>query len=94
MTNLKNHTHDAPRAWVRRNVRLLGLDQEAPSLPSLARLTRRHLLAVPFENVTSLLRFRDAGAQPLPPLDFDALLANWPPGRVTGPEGAGDLRGW
>ena len=77
MTGLNYHTADVPPAWAERYLRLLGLDPEPPSLAALTRLTRRHLLAVPFENVTSLLRFRDAGARPLPPLDFDALLANW-----------------
>jgi N-hydroxyarylamine O-acetyltransferase len=35
------------------------------------------VLAVPFENVTSLLRWRDHRTPPVPPPDPEALLASW-----------------
>ena len=71
-------------AWVARYLQILGVDQEAPGLHALARLTRAHLLAIPFGNVTALLRYgaHHGGALPLP--DLDELLALWEAGRGTG----------
>lgn len=37
----------------------LGLEQEAPSLPFLERITMAHLNSFPFENISKLLYFRD-----------------------------------
>jgi len=63
-------------AWAREYLSVLELDPEPPSLSALARLTERHLRRVPFENVTTLLRFRDADHElPLP--DPQRLVANW-----------------
>lgn len=73
-----------PDDWAQRYLRLLGLEPEAPSPAALARLTRAHLLAVPFGNVTALLRYgahRD-GELPLP--DLDDLLRQWEERRGTG----------
>lgn len=68
--------------WVGRYLRLLGLAREPPTLGALARLTRAHLLAVPFGNVSALLRYRDRPGDP-PPLDPEELLAEWEEGRGT-----------
>lgn len=64
-------------AWLRRYLAFLGIDGGAPSLDALAALVRAHLLAVPFENATALLRRRahPGGAAPDP--DPETLLANW-----------------
>lgn len=67
----------APDEWVERYLRLLGLERKPASLKALRAITRAHLLRIPFENVTSLLRFRDAAARPLPDLDIAGLLDRW-----------------
>jgi N-hydroxyarylamine O-acetyltransferase len=65
-------------AWVERYLALLGLEREAPSLDALARLTRAHLLNVPFVNVTAILRrHAHPGDGPVPPLDLDEMLRTW-----------------
>ena len=66
-----------PSEWVSRYVRLLGVAREAPSLDALARLTRAHLLTVPFESVTSVLRRRAHPNGAVPPLDPASLLTAW-----------------
>lgn len=70
-------TERMPAAWTDRYLRLLGIEREAPSLDALTRLVRAHVLAVPFENVTALLRRRDHAAGPAPEPDPAALLAAW-----------------
>ena len=64
-------------AWIARYLRLLGVPQEPPSLPALRRLTRAHLLAVPFANTTALRRRRAHLGRPAPPPDPEALLTSW-----------------
>jgi N-hydroxyarylamine O-acetyltransferase len=64
-------------AWTDRYLALLGLEREVPSLDALTRLVRAHVLTVPFENVTALLRRRDHPTGPVPPMDLDALLDTW-----------------
>ncbi|MBA3947557.1 MAG: arylamine N-acetyltransferase [Herpetosiphonaceae bacterium] len=66
-----------PDGWVERYLRLLQVDEEAPSLAALARLTRSQLLHVPFENITSLLRYRDQGSGVLLPLEPEQMLDRW-----------------
>ena len=63
--------------WTDRYLALLGLEREPPSLDALTRLVRAHVLTVPFENVTALLRRRDCPTRPVPPMDLDALLDTW-----------------
>lgn len=64
--------------WVERYLRLLGVPREPPSLAALGRLTRAHILTVPFENVTSILRRRDhPGDGDVSALDPDAMLCTW-----------------
>ena len=46
--------------WTDRYLVLLGVEREAPSLDALTRLVRAQVLTVPFENITALLRRRDA----------------------------------
>ena len=79
-----NHRRGRADDWVRRYLRLLGVAREVPGPAALARLTRAHLLAVPFGNVTALLRYAASrlGAPPLP--DLDELLRAWEEGRGTG----------
>ena len=67
----------SPHEWIRRYLDLLGIDHPALDLDALTRLTRAHLLAVRFENVTSILRRWKARDQPVPPLDPEELLSGW-----------------
>jgi arylamine N-acetyltransferase len=71
-----------PDDWVPRYLRMLGLEREAPSRAALARLTRAQVLAVPFGNITALLRYAAHG-EAVPPLDLDALLTGWERGTGT-----------
>jgi arylamine N-acetyltransferase len=73
-----------PDDWVPRYLRLLGVGREAPGVAALARLTRRHLLTVPFGNITALLRYRAHRGGRLPALDVDALLGLWEQRRGSG----------
>lgn len=73
-----------PDDWVPRYLRLLGVGREAPDVAALARLTRRHLLTVPFGNITALLRYRAHRGGCLPALDADALLRLWEQRRGSG----------
>ncbi|MCC7368876.1 MAG: arylamine N-acetyltransferase [Chloroflexi bacterium] len=66
-----------------RYLALLGLDGGPPSRHQLAALVRAHVLRVPFENVTALLRRRDHPTGPAPQPDSDALLTAWE-GRAGG----------
>jgi len=66
-----------PQDLVQRYLRMLGLTQEPPSLEALARLTRAHILAVPFENVSSILRARAGGGAPASPVDPETELDAW-----------------
>src|SRR5215212_8002896 len=64
--------------WVERYLGLLGVERAAPSLPSLGRLIRAHLAAVPFENVTSILRRNGCpGSGPVPVVDPEEQLQIW-----------------
>ncbi len=63
--------------WIGRYLHLLGVEDSKPNVDTLRRLSRAHLLAVPFENVSSILRRRANLGQPVPPLDPEALLAAW-----------------
>ena len=76
-------TDPAPRAWVDRYLALLGEPAAQPSVPALSALIRAQFRAVTFENVTSLLRRAANPDGPVPPLDPDALLANWEAGRAA-----------
>jgi arylamine N-acetyltransferase len=69
-------------AWVARYLHLLGVGHEPPNLAALTRLTRAHLLAIPFGNLSALLRYRDHPGDP-PPLDINQLLAEWGEGTGT-----------
>lgn len=66
-----------PIDWTDRYLALLGLEREKPSLEALTRLVRAHVLTIPFENVTALLRRRDHPTGPVPPMDLDILLDTW-----------------
>jgi arylamine N-acetyltransferase len=73
----------ASEAWTRQYLDFLGFDTAAdaplppPDIETLRRLTRAHLLRVPFESVTSVLRRQAATAEKVPPLDADAILSAW-----------------
>lgn len=66
-----------PADWTARYLALLGIEQAAPSLDAFTRLVQAHVFAVPFENVTALLRRRDHPTGPVPPPDPAGLLAGW-----------------
>lgn len=70
--------------WVQRYLELLGLEREPPGLEALSRLTRAHLLRVPFESVTSVLRRSGKPVGPVPNLDTEVLLDAWIAGRSGG----------
>jgi arylamine N-acetyltransferase len=74
----------APREWVDRYLAVLGVAHQEPSLEALTSLIRAQFRAVPFENVTSLLRRIAHPDQPVPPVDPESLLANWEAGRGGG----------
>jgi N-hydroxyarylamine O-acetyltransferase len=68
-----------PRAlsgWARRYLALLGISPEPPSISALSQITEQHLKRIPFENVTTVLRFRDFGSSPPAP-DPEWLLEQW-----------------
>jgi N-hydroxyarylamine O-acetyltransferase len=73
-----------PEGWVARYLAFLGLEREAPGLDALTRLTRAHLLNVPFENATSILRRQRVPDGPVPPLAAEPLLDAWIGGRAGG----------
>lgn len=63
--------------WTQRYLSLLGVEHGDPSLEALTRLIRAHVLAVPFENVTALLRRRDHPSGHVPPPAPATLLDTW-----------------
>lgn len=63
-------------AWAQTYLQWLGLSAQTPSLPALTHLTERHLLTVPFENVTTLLRYRD-NPPPMPNPNLEQLVDGW-----------------
>lgn len=63
--------------WIRRYLSLLGVQHSAPDMAALTELVRAHVLSVPFENVTSLLRWRDHAPGPVPAPDPETLLNAW-----------------
>ena len=70
--------------WLDRYLRLLGLKREPPSLEALMRLSRAHLLRVPFANIAALSRRTESLGRPAPPPDPETLLASWEAGRGGG----------
>jgi N-hydroxyarylamine O-acetyltransferase len=70
--------------WIGRYLELLRVEHPEPSLARLRLLTAAHLATVPFSNVTCILRRREAGEGPVPPLDPEAILATWEQGRGGG----------
>jgi N-hydroxyarylamine O-acetyltransferase len=64
-------------AWTDRYLALLRVDGGSPSLKQLSALVRAHVLTVPFENVTALLRRRAHPSGPVPQPDPEVLLASW-----------------
>lgn len=70
-------TWSPSREWVNRYLTLLGVEHPAPGLEPLGRLIRAHICAVPFENVTAILRRHAHPQGNVPPPDPDALLESW-----------------
>jgi arylamine N-acetyltransferase len=66
-----------PDDWVDRYLALLGVSGGEPSLDQLTALVRSHVLTVPFENVTALLRRRAHPSGPVPRPDPASLLVSW-----------------
>src|SRR4051794_39394481 len=83
MTITEEQTSDVTDAWVTRYLAMLGVPRERPSLDALYRLTHAHR-AVPFENVTSLLRARQHLGQTLPAIDPEEQLSAWEARRSGG----------
>src|SRR3954463_10496464 len=70
--------------WVRRYLSVLGVERGSPSLIALTALTRAHVQAIRFENITSLRRRVSRPGEPVPPPDPDVLLTNWEHARGGG----------
>jgi N-hydroxyarylamine O-acetyltransferase len=66
-----------PAAWVDTYLKLLGLQREPPTLEHLRKLNRAHVMRVPFENISSIVRRAAAGGRPVPPVDREAELQAW-----------------
>lgn len=64
-------------AWTDRYLALLDVPAGPPSLEQLSALVRAHVLTVPFENITAILRRRDHPEGPVPQPDPEQLLSNW-----------------
>ena len=64
-------------SWTERYLALLGVDVPAPTLDGLRAIAAVHPRRVPFENISAILRRRDRGIGPVPPLDLDAALDAW-----------------
>lgn len=65
------------KPWTRAYLEFLGVAPADPTADYLSRLTERQLARVPFENVTTLLRYRDHWGEPLPSPDPERLLDRW-----------------
>jgi arylamine N-acetyltransferase len=63
--------------WVTRYLEVLQIEHPRPSLEALTRLTRAHVLRIPFENITSILRRQAHGSGTLPAPDPEATLVRW-----------------
>lgn len=64
-------------AWRREYLEVLGLTSEPPSLDYLRKLTRAHVLQIPFENISSILRRAAVKDGPVPALDRQTALRAW-----------------
>ena len=83
MANLESNRLSAD--WSDRYLRLLGVEREAPSPDALTRLERAHIGAVPFCNVSSILRRGGTSPnRPVSSLDPEAVLASWIKGDAGG----------
>ncbi len=60
-----------------RYLAVLGVERTAPSYDAFAALIRAHKKAVPFENITAILRRNSHRDLPTPPIDAEALISNW-----------------
>jgi arylamine N-acetyltransferase len=63
--------------WTRRYLSLLQVEPLRPGIEQLTRLVHAHVLAIPFENVTALLRRRNHPKGPVPAPDPMDLLEHW-----------------
>ena len=70
-------TDPASAQWTDRYLQVLGIPREAPSLAHLTALIDAQFRAVPFENVTSLMRRGAIAEGPVPAVDLAHLLDNW-----------------
>ena len=74
-----------PNAWARRYLDHLQLEAGLPTLDWLSRFTDAHIATVPFENVTSLLRYMLVeDEEPVPPVDVEQQLDRWEHGEGGG----------
>jgi arylamine N-acetyltransferase len=63
--------------WAQRYIDHIGIEAGEPGLEWLSRFCEAHLVKVPFENVTSLLRRLIAGDGPVAPIDPEKMLDAW-----------------
>ena len=63
-----------------RYLKLLGQAPAPPTLESLAKLVRAHIIRCPFENISKLYRVKHLGLRRLP---GDLALAQWHPMAVS-----------
>ncbi|MBV8713644.1 MAG: arylamine N-acetyltransferase [Chloroflexi bacterium] len=76
-TELATPTASAQQSWLTAYLRVLGLEPRPPTLDFLRTLTRAHIMRIPFENITSILRRASAGDADVAPLDRQAELHSW-----------------
>ena len=67
----------ASQEWVRDYLDLIGGTDDPPSYGALAELMRQQITAIPFENLTSIMRRYAHLTEPVPAPNPDELLANW-----------------
>ena len=67
----------ANQEWVRDYLGFIGGRHDAPSFAAISELMRRQIMAVPFENLTSILRRYEHLSEPVPAPNPDELLDNW-----------------
>ena len=76
-TELATPTASAQQSWLTAYLGVLGLEPRPPTLEFLRTLTRAHIMRIPFENITSILRRASAGDADVAPLDRQAELHSW-----------------
>ena len=67
----------ADQEWVGDYLDLIGGSDDPPSYDALSDLMRLQITAIPFENLTSIMRRYEHFSKPVPAPNPDELLGNW-----------------